>query len=99
MTDHPEHDHTKEEKLAKAKRDAAGLDHPCKQTCSGWKQGFERGQESKSHDVSDGEAAERYAGPFPGPMQTGKKMEYYKKFSAFMAGCAHARKHPEEKKE
>lgn len=22
----------------------AGFDHPCKQTCSGWKQGFERGQ-------------------------------------------------------
>lgn len=22
------------------------LDHPCKQTCSGWKQGFERGEES-----------------------------------------------------
>lgn len=22
----------------------AGFDHPCKQTCSGWKQGYERGQ-------------------------------------------------------
>ena len=22
----------------------AGFDHPCRQTCSGWKQGFERGQ-------------------------------------------------------
>lgn len=24
------------------------LDHPCKETCSGWKQGFERGVESMS---------------------------------------------------
>ena len=22
----------------------AGFDHPCKQTCSGWKQGYERGK-------------------------------------------------------
>ena len=22
----------------------AGFDHPCRQTCSGWKQGYERGQ-------------------------------------------------------
>lgn len=26
-------------------QDAANLDHPCKQTCSGWKQGYERGVE------------------------------------------------------
>lgn len=25
----------------------AGFDHPCRQTCSGWKQGFERGE----HDM------------------------------------------------
>lgn len=26
----------------------AGFDHPCKQTCSGWKQGYERGQYEQS---------------------------------------------------
>jgi len=26
-----------------AEKAAEGLDHPCKQTCSGWKQGYEKG--------------------------------------------------------
>lgn len=26
----------------------AGFDHPCKQSCSGWQQGFERGAESRA---------------------------------------------------
>lgn len=30
-----------------AKRDAfSELDHPCKETCSGWRQGFEKGQKA-----------------------------------------------------
>ena len=27
------------------------LDHPCKQTCSGWKQGYERGMSQASMEV------------------------------------------------
>lgn len=29
----------------KLQRDAGELDHPCKQTCSGWKQGFDKGHQ------------------------------------------------------
>lgn len=28
------------------------LNHPCKQTCSGWKQGFERGQSSNDEKTN-----------------------------------------------
>ena len=27
------------------------LDHPCKQTCSGWKQGYIKGGEEAKHDI------------------------------------------------
>lgn len=30
---------------------AAGFDHPCKQACSGWQQGFERGKISANESL------------------------------------------------
>jgi hypothetical protein len=34
------------------KRDALSeLDHPCKETCSGWKQGYEKGLHARDEEV------------------------------------------------
>lgn len=32
------------------------LDHPCKETCSGWRQGFEKGAESQAERIKKLEA-------------------------------------------